>query len=105
MVECGNGIQAMLFDSGGPWALIPNIAIHLNREVNKGVEVNAQNEMRAILSVSCREAEAEGFLRHLVAESLKTDPSSIGEYDLFSLSDRKGTDFWEFDGHVCEWEN
>lgn len=32
-----------------PVAIIPNVAIHLNREVNKGFEYNKQNHLQAIL--------------------------------------------------------
>jgi aspartyl aminopeptidase len=83
LIGNGGAMSARLFDSGVPCAVIPNLAIHLNRQVNKGVELNAQNEMRAILSVSCAENEVKGYLRRFLARELGVDPEAIGEYDLF----------------------
>ena len=42
-------LETMLYIADKPSALIPNVAVHLNREMNKGVEYNPQTEMRAVL--------------------------------------------------------
>lgn len=78
-----DGAQTALFDTGEPVAVIPNVALHLNREMNKGVEYNPQTDMCPVLSVSVSEAQANGFLRRLIAEKLAVDPSSIDGYDLY----------------------
>ena len=83
LVGKGADMSAHLFNHAEPCAVIPNLAIHLNRQVNKGVELNAQTEMRAILSVSCPEKEAAGYLRRLLARELESDPEEVREYDLF----------------------
>ena len=37
----------MLYRSGRPVLIIPNLAIHINREVNKGVAINNQVDLTA----------------------------------------------------------
>ena len=43
-------IESQLIDFRQPIASIPNLAIHLNREVNRGWAINAQNELPPILA-------------------------------------------------------
>ncbi|TWH76569.1 aspartyl aminopeptidase [Azomonas agilis] len=43
-------IESQLIDFHHPIATIPNLAIHLNREANKGWAINAQNELPPILA-------------------------------------------------------
>ncbi len=83
LVDNGNGYETMLFDAVDPCAVIPNLAIHLNRDVNKGVEYNAQTQMRAVFSVSIPETAVAGHLRRMLAKNLKIELASIGGYDLF----------------------
>ncbi len=43
-------IESRLIDFLQPLAIIPNLAIHLNREANQGWAINAQNELPPILA-------------------------------------------------------
>ncbi len=43
-------VQSRLIDFRKPLAIIPNLAIHLNREANQGWPINAQNELPPILA-------------------------------------------------------
>ncbi|WP_017938699.1 M18 family aminopeptidase [Zestomonas thermotolerans] len=43
-------VQSQLIDFRAPIAVIPNLAIHLNREANQGWPINAQNELPPILA-------------------------------------------------------
>ena len=61
-----------------PVAVIPNPAIHLNRDVNKGFEYNKQDHLKAIFPGKS--------LSEMICGELNTDESSIGDGDLF-LSD------------------
>jgi len=45
-------VQSRLIDFRRPIAVIPNLAIHLNREANKGWPINAQNELPPILALA-----------------------------------------------------
>lgn len=42
--------ESQLIDFNAPIAVIPSLAIHLNREANKGWEINRQNELPPILA-------------------------------------------------------
>lgn len=65
-----------------PVAVIPNLAIHMNREVNKGFELNRQTHLPAVFSAYTDEPQ-KGALRRFVARELDIHPDNIGEMDLF----------------------
>ena len=46
--DASGSLVSSAWRSYQPVALIPSLAIHLNRDVNKGVELNAQNHMAAL---------------------------------------------------------
>jgi aspartyl aminopeptidase len=74
--------EARLVDLKAPIAIIPNAAIHMNREVNKGFEYNAQTHLSAILQATGEE-KAQNALKQLLADHLKLKPEQILESDLF----------------------
>ncbi|WP_372874288.1 M18 family aminopeptidase [Pseudomonas sp.] len=61
-------VESQLIDFQLPIAVIPNLAIHLNREANQGWPINAQNELPPILA-QLAGSEAADF-RALLAEQL-----------------------------------
>ncbi len=83
LVSSDEGLTTALFNSETACAVIPNAAIHLNREINKGVEYNIQESMAAILTVSASESEVESYVKRLVAEKLETSEDSVRGYDAF----------------------
>lgn len=80
IVQKGSGHQAITIDLKKPVAIIPNAAIHMNREINKGFEYNQQNHLQAVLSVQEHEGNP---LRNLIAAHLKVKPEEILEMDLY----------------------
>lgn len=60
---------------------IPNLAIHMNREVNKGIELNKQKDLLPILGLE-KEGEERPFLRFL-AKELDTEPENILDFELW----------------------
>lgn len=71
-----------LVDIRRPLAVIPNLAIHLNREVNQGVALNRQTELLPILFTEGGEKTEESFLDFLVSE-LSVEKDEILEYELW----------------------
>lgn len=71
-------IQAVNLDKAV--AVIPNAAIHLNREVNTGFSYNKQTHLQAFLST---DEEGENPLHAAIAAKLGVPESSLGEMDLF----------------------
>lgn len=50
MLKVGNKIQTKIIQIKKDIALIPNVAIHMNREVNNGYKFNVKNDMKPFLS-------------------------------------------------------
>jgi len=61
-------VESQLIDFQRPIAVIPNLAIHLNREANKGWEINKQIELPPILAMLAAGEQRE--FRDLLAEQL-----------------------------------
>ena len=47
-IDKNGGFCSRLLQSSGPVGIIPNLAIHLNREVNKGYHYNEQEELQVL---------------------------------------------------------
>lgn len=67
---------------------IPNLAIHMNRDVNKGYEYNMQKDTLPLLAIINDTFEADGFLLKRIAENLNVAPEKILDFDLY-LYDRQ----------------
>ncbi len=64
-----------------PLFIIPNLAIHMNRDVNKGVELNRQKDMLPLMC-TLPESNKGDILLSLIASELETDEDKILGYDL-----------------------
>lgn len=73
-----------------PILIIPNLAIHMNREVNKGVELNKQVDMLPIIGLVNDELEKENYLINLIANELKINAEEILDFDLVLYEFDKG---------------
>ena len=60
--------------------VIPNLAIHMNREVNKGIELNKQKDLLPILGL---EGEGEKKFLNFLAKELQTEPENILDFELW----------------------
>ncbi|MDP2173993.1 MAG: M18 family aminopeptidase [Candidatus Cloacimonadaceae bacterium] len=69
-----------LVDLKKPVAVIPNAAIHLNRDINKGFEYNKQIHLQAFLTTN---TDAENPLLSAIAEAISTSPEQIVDMELF----------------------
>ncbi|SFW98783.1 M18 family aminopeptidase [Marinospirillum alkaliphilum] len=81
-------LQQALVDLGEPVAVIPSLAIHLNREANKSSEVNAQLHLPPVLGAaeSAVDGEvAEPALKRLLASWLKREGHQVAEVVDFDL--------------------
>ncbi|MCI9080194.1 MAG: M18 family aminopeptidase [Lachnospiraceae bacterium] len=81
----GGTPAAVLVDFARPLFIIPNLAIHMNREVNKGVELNRQKDMLPVLctnSIGYNSDDRGDVFLSLLAQELKAGPGEILAYDL-----------------------
>ena len=74
-------VSLELFDAKAPVVTIPNLAIHMNREVNKGVELNRQTDILPLIGLSDEKAQGE-FTAYL-AKQLKVATGDIVDFDLY----------------------
>ena len=73
-----------------PILVIPNLAIHMNREVNQGVELNRQKDMLPLLSLINENLEKDRYLLNTVASELSVAVEDILDFDLFLYEYEKG---------------
>ena len=70
-------------DFGRPLLTIPNLPIHFNREVNKGVELNPQTDLLPLLGVRPEDKTPAVTLKSRLAEELGlADPEDILQFEL-----------------------
>ncbi|SHK35639.1 aspartyl aminopeptidase [Hathewaya proteolytica DSM 3090] len=73
-----------------PIMIIPNMAIHMNRNINKGVELNPQNDLLPVLTLINENMEKQGYLLNLIADELKVNKEDIIDFDLYMYETEKG---------------
>lgn len=78
-----------LIDFEKPVLIIPNIAIHLHREMNNGMKLNKQVHMLPIIAVT-EEKEEPGFLNRQLAKKLGVKEEDILDYELTLYNPSKG---------------
>lgn len=69
---------------------IPNLAIHLNREVNKGIELNRQNDMSPVCTVLTDELNRDDFFMNWMAAELGVKKDDILDYELYIYISEEG---------------
>ena len=74
--------EIALVDLEKPLLIIPNLAIHMNREVNNGIKLNTQKETLPILTYMKENINSNLILEE-VAKKLSIASSDILEMDLF----------------------
>ncbi len=79
VIADGAGIRSQLVHLDRDIAMIPNVAIHMDRTVNEGKKYNAQVDMLPLVGT----ADGEVHLLDMVAEQLGCDAKAIIGHDLF----------------------
>lgn len=79
-----------LVDFKRPLLTIPNLAIHMNRDVNKGTELNKQTEMLPIIGMMREDLEKDHFFIKLLADECKANPSDLLDFDLYIYNAEEG---------------
>ncbi|MDD7795020.1 M18 family aminopeptidase [Clostridium sp. 'White wine YQ'] len=74
-----------------PILIIPNLAIHMNRDVNDGVKINRQKDTLPLISMINDELEKGNLILKLIAKELKTNINEIIDFDLFPYEYEKGS--------------
>lgn len=74
-----------------PLMLIPNLAIHLNRSMNEGVELNRQKHTLPLVSTASGNFENFGCIKEIICSELSVEESEILDFDLFLYEFEKGS--------------
>lgn len=85
-------VETKLVNVDKPLLVIPNIAIHMNGELNKGYEYNPQVDMLPLMGLGTKE-KCEKLLLKEVAKSAKVKSEQILGQDLFLYVKEKGQIF------------
>jgi len=73
-----------------PILIIPNLAIHMNRNINKGIELNKQKDMLPIISMVQDKLEKENYLVNIICRELDANIDEILDFELFLYEFEKG---------------
>lgn len=71
-VDSNNKLSSTLIDFKKPIAVVPNLAIHLNRQANTGFSINKENHMPPICFQNFDEEDETSFQNELLKEVQKT---------------------------------
>lgn len=74
-----------------PLMIIPNLAIHMNRNINSGVELNRQKHMLPLLALVNDKFKQGHYLTQIISEELSVPEEDILDFDLFLYEFEKGS--------------
>lgn len=98
MVRNDVGIESRLVHLDQPLLRLPNLAIHMNREVNEsGLKFNKQTELPLLLGIGDDAQTADTQFRRPLADALGVAPENLMTWELAACDTQKGS-FWGADG-------
>jgi len=83
--------ETRLINIKKPILVIPNVAIHMNREVNTGFDINAQRDTLPLLALVNEELEKGNYLLNAIAKELGVEAKEIVDFDLYLYEYEKGS--------------
>ena len=96
-VKTDQGFETRLVRFNEPLLRLPNLAIHMNREVNEsGLKFNKQTELPLLLGVSDHDNKAEARFRQPIADLLGVQASDLLTWELNAYDTQKGS-LWGVD--------
>jgi aspartyl aminopeptidase len=91
VLRTADGQETQLLRFEQPLVRLPNLAIHMNREVNEqGLKLNKQTELPLILSLMGEGDNAEAQLRKLLADAVQGDAADLLSWELSVYDVQKG---------------
>ena len=88
----GRGVTERLLRTRTPVARLPNLAIHMNRDVNEGgLKFNKQTELPLLLGSLLEQGSAGRQFSDLLARELDVDAADILTWDLAAFDVQPGT--------------
>lgn len=95
-VRTAEGLAGHLIRFDQPMLRLPNLAIHMNREVNEaGLKFNKQTELPLLMGIA-DETAAEARFRQAISETLGVESDALLTWELSAYDTQNGT-FWGLD--------
>jgi aspartyl aminopeptidase len=92
MLRGAAGPQARLLRFERPLLRLPNLAIHMNREVNDaGLKFDKQTELPLLLGMLGKDGEADARLRELLAAAVQCAPDELLSWELAAYDVQPGS--------------
>ncbi len=82
--------ETKLINIKRPILIIPNLAIHMNRAVNKGIELNKQIDLLPLISMVNDSLEKDNLLIKTISKELGVNADDILDFDLYLYEFNKG---------------
>lgn len=79
-----------LININRPLMIIPSLAIHINREVNSGMKINAQADTLPFVAMINEQLEKDDYLINLLVKELGCAADDILDFDLMLYEYQKG---------------
>ena len=92
MVRTEKGVSMRLVDLKEPCAVIPNVAIHMNRNVNDGMAYNPAVDMLPLYT----DIDSNGGLKKRLAENIGISEKDIVTTDIIVYDPEKGIEWNDF---------
>jgi len=93
-VRTAQGFETRLINFEQPLLRLPNLAIHMNREVNEqGLKLNKQTELPLLFAIADDKISASEHFLNLLADELKVKALDILTYEL-TVCDTQAGVFW-----------
>ncbi|KXS32508.1 MAG: M18 family aminopeptidase [Candidatus Gallionella acididurans] len=92
VLRTGAGQQTRLLNFERPLLRLPNLAIHMNRDVNEqGLKLNKQTELPMIFAQLGEGDDAEAMLRKLLADAMQANVADLLSWELAVYDVQKGS--------------
>lgn len=75
--------KVQFLDMKKPLLVIPNLAIHMNREVNDGVKLNPQVDMLPLLTLVTEQLDKDHYFLNWLAQEVNCQPEEILDYEIY----------------------
>lgn len=93
-VRTADGFASRLLQFNNPLLRLPNLAIHMNREVNEqGLKLNKQTELPLLFGLAQKDLSADQQFLSQIAASLQVEASDILTWEMNIFDTQKGS-FW-----------
>lgn len=74
-----------------PMVIIPNVAIHMNRKINEGIELNKQKDLLPLVMGINDKLEGENYLVNAIAKELDISYTDIKDFELYLSEFERGS--------------